>query len=182
MIDPDHEFLQQEKLKQAVYNMRLLGFLFGGLGLFPLFLMMDSSASVATQIVAIVDTAVLIGPGVWYCFAARMVERLEMRGVRISLRVAWGQLAAIVLGILIGFQLRGQSHEAMVIPAFLAMFFVPALVAFMVQLAKARGVIRLLDPEIRAFEAIPIATVAPNVPTLEGDVPVQPVNESFTQS
>jgi hypothetical protein len=174
MLDPYDEFLQRKKLKQAVYNMRLLGFVFGGLGVFPLLFMLDARAGIATQIVATVDTAVLIGPGVWYCFAARMVENLEMRSVRISLRVAWAQLAAVVVCLVMGLQLPGQSKEAMIVPAFIATFFLPALIAFMVQLAKARGVIRLLNPDVHAFEAIPLASVAPNVPVSQGDADAPP--------
>ena len=169
MIDPNYEYIQRRKLREAVHNTRLMGAMFAGLGGLPLLMMFDARAGAATQVLSIVDTAVLIGPGVWYLFAAQMIRQLQMRGVRISLRVAWAQLGAIALGVLIGSQLPGQSRSAMILPAVLATFFVPALIALMVQLAKARGVIRLLDPEIRAFEAIPVASIAPANPSSEGN-------------
>jgi hypothetical protein len=169
MIDPHYEFVQRRKLKEAVNNTRLMGFVFAGLGGLPLYMMYDSRASLALQILAVVDTAVLIGPGVWYIFGAHMIRQLQMRGVRISLRIAWAQLAAVVLGIVVGLGVAGQNKEAMMLPALLATFFVPALIALMVQLAKARGVIRLLNPEVHAFEAIPLAAIAPVLSNAQGD-------------
>jgi hypothetical protein len=169
MIDPNYEFVQRRKLNEAVSNMRLMGAVFAGLGGLPLYMMYDSRASLALQILAIVDTAVLIGPGVWYFFGAHMIRQLQMRGVRISLRIACAQLAAVVMGVLCGLEFAGQNRVAMMLPALLATFFVPALIALMVQLAKARGVIRLLNPEVHAFEAIPVAAIAPIISNAQGD-------------
>ncbi len=169
MIDPNYEYVQRRKLKEVVSNLRLIGIVFAAIGGFPLVLMRNSRAGFADQLLATVDSAVLIGPGVWYLFAAQMVRKLQLRGARISLRIAWAQLFIIAIGIVIGFGLGGRNRQAMLVPVFLAVFFVPALIAQMVQLAKAKGIIPLLNPEVRAFEAIPVAAMAPVLSNAQGD-------------
>lgn len=169
MIDPKYEYIQRRKLREVVGNLRVVGAVFAGLGGFPLFFMLGKRIGFVGQLLATIDSAVLIGPGVWYLFASQMIRNLQVRAVRISLRVAWAQLLIIAIGILIGTQVSGQNREAMLIPVFLAVFFVPALIAQMGQLVKARGVIRLLNPEVHAFEAIPLAGIAPVIPSSQGD-------------
>ena len=124
-------------LKEAADACRLLGGLFVFLGGFPLLPLLDNgvSRSFTAQLLAIVTTLLLIGPGVWYLVAARMIRRADYRAARISLIVVTAQATLIVIG-LVG-QCGGVGRWIGV-PAILGMFFVPALGAAAWSLARAR--------------------------------------------
>jgi hypothetical protein len=88
------------------------------------------------QVMAIVTTLVLVGPGAWYFVAARLTRRADLRAIRISLVVVVIQAALILIGLFLA--IFGRVGEALVVPSFVGLFFLPALAAVAWHLVRAR--------------------------------------------
>jgi len=156
-----------DALKRDTGDVRTLGVILVILGSLPLIGVAASSSirlSFLSRLMAIVDTLILVGPGVWYVIAPTLMRRGNLQAVIISRRVLLAQLA-IIAGIL-GFGFGGlmltgrRSQETiLLLPAMLAVFFVPALLALLLALRRVQKTLRLLDPGGYAFETLPVAKV-----------------------
>jgi hypothetical protein len=129
------------ELNAAAGACRLLGLLFICLGAFPLLLPqfgfgLRRGPWWLQQVMAVVITLVLVGPGAWYFVAARLTRRADLRAIRISLVVVWVQAALILIGLALAFIAR--VGEALVLPSFVGLFFLPALGAAAWHLVRAR--------------------------------------------
>jgi hypothetical protein len=104
----------------------------------------------------------LLGPGVAYLVGARFLRLRQSWAARLALRVASAHLAAIVIAmIVLSLNILGPWAKAAFVPASINLFFIPALIAFIVHTYQAKRAAELLDPTQRAFEMIPLATQAP---------------------
>ena len=121
-------------LEKAAADMRTVGGLFVALGGLPLLLALGQGMDFRVQLLMTTATLILIGPGVWYFLASKLMSRGQVWVIRITQRIGLGQMAAIVLAIAFGFIIH--EEEVMVLPAILAIYFVPALIALMFQLRK----------------------------------------------
>jgi hypothetical protein len=150
--------------------MRLLGALFVLLGGLPALFVHYSrgwTGGIWLQLLMAADAVVLIGPGVWFLFGAVYARRRQTWAVVISQRVASGQFAALVLTAVIGLLLGGPG-KMVLLPGFLAAFFVPALGAMMWQLSKAKRAIALLDAPGAAFQPVHVHRAESDQPSHGG--------------
>lgn len=147
-------------LAEAVGDLRIIGGLFCLLSVLPLFVGLASrTPQLLAQILTGVDSIVLLGPGVWYLIAASNFKRRNFNLIRPTLYVAAGQLA-IVLGILaLGMLLGLGSLAALIIPAVLVMFFIPAVAATMWHIRRLEQMAHLLLPTGSAFEPIAVQAI-----------------------
>jgi hypothetical protein len=145
-------------LTEAADAARLLGGLFVLLGGLPvLFAGFSFIRGFLAQLLAVTDGLILIGPGVWYVLAARMMRRRQLWVVVPSLRVAAGQLLAVfvTLGLGIAFVVGRRSRfQVIVVPAILMIYFVPAVFAMTYHLWRLKQVIPLLAMPGKAFEPV----------------------------
>jgi hypothetical protein len=147
-------------LVEAVGDLRIIGGLFCLLSVVPLFFGLASRApQLVGQMLAAVDSVLLLGPGVWYLIAANSFKRRNFSLIRPTLYVAGGQLA-IVFGILgLGMLLRLGSIAALVVPAVMVMFFIPAVAATMWHIRRLEQMAHLLLPTGMAFEPIAVQPI-----------------------
>lgn len=160
-----------QQLKSVVNDTRVLGGVFVALGgcvmsmtRFPA----PPGGGIAAQIVTASVTLTLVGPGVWYFVAGALMRRLQRRAVSISLWVAAGQFFAIIGAIAVGWATR---LELLVIPAFVACFFVPALIALVFTLLAGRRLMNQIAPEGHGFEPMPVAVLPANPGEMDGGQP-----------
>lgn len=132
-------------------------------------------AAVLQHVLLAAGLLVLLLPGVWFVFAASLVS--GGRGGMIvawSLRVAALQgVTALVMGaIALNGVLQGRRlfDEGLFVPVMLLIFFVPAQVAALVQLIRARGLIAAREAR-RGFAMTAVAAPATLVamPEAAGD-------------
>jgi hypothetical protein len=133
----------RRQVDDAVNAARLLGGVFILLGAVVLAIVLRGAMRGGAQWMALANVVILIGPGVWYFFAATLLRRLDPRAATVALRVAAGQGAAVAAGILLAVFTRRDMSEA-AIPATLAIFFMPALGALAYHFWRARGAIEAL--------------------------------------
>lgn len=134
-------------------------------GIIPTFTVMASGqAGFLEELLAIATTAMLIAPGVWYLAAGYFMKKLEAWPIRISFRVAAAQAVVVGGGLVI--QSFGRVRS-LILPAMLAIFFLPALGALIFELRRARAAIQVLQPLGRAFQPINVIPLdAPQSPIL----------------
>jgi hypothetical protein len=148
------------ELRSAINDARLVGGLFVFLGAIPMLVALTSFGrgdTVGARLIAITNTIILVGPGVWYLAAAVMMRRLNRQAVRNSRRVAVTQLAVIPLSLVLSFFAHAVGYDVQIffIPAMLAVFFVPALVALLFTFRKIGWLMNQVEPEGHGFEALP---------------------------
>lgn len=129
------------------------------------------------QAMGIVITLVLIGPGAWYFVAARLTRRADMRAIRISLLVVSVQAALIVCGLLFAF--AGRGGQALVIPSFVGLFFLPAIGAAAWNLVRARRTAATIEQShgfdlLAPKQAIPVEPFIENAASPEQPPPATP--------
>ena len=83
-----------DALKSDASDLRMLGLLFATLGCFPLLAIGThrGSLTLGDRLVVIIDTAVHVGPGVWYIIAARFIRRGNVAIANYTNWVVVGQL------------------------------------------------------------------------------------------
>jgi nitrate reductase NapE component len=149
-------------LKAAADSCRLLGGLFIALGILPMLAVLRFVGAFGVEwmgrVLAIATTLVLVAPGAWYVVAARLIRRADARAARISMIVAVFQAAVIVGGLAFGVIFAPRTPIA--VPAFLAVFFLPAVLAMLYHLARARRAAEITATS-HAFEAIAPRPVLP---------------------
>jgi len=155
----------QRDLKSAISDTRTVGVILAVVGMLPLLVLVyDKSAmrnafTFTTRLYILIDTAILVGPGVWYFVAARLMRQLNRQVVVVSRRIAVVQLVLVVAMLVFGFEMT-QSGMLMA-PAFLAMFFVPALIALLFVLRRVGHAMDAIEPGGHGFEALPVETREP---------------------
>ena len=107
---------------------------------------------------AIVNTIVLLGPGIWYFAAGTMMRRLSRPALRQAVWVARAQLVIVPCVLLIGIFAgpAGFEREIFIVPVMLTIFFVPALIALLFTFRRIEGLMNAIEPEARGFEALPV--------------------------
>jgi hypothetical protein len=154
------------QLRAAVGDVRLVGGLFVILGLLPMALALLSVSrrgdTWGPRLLAIVNTVVLLGPGVWYFAAGTMMRRLSRPALRQAVWVARAQLVIVPCTLLVGIFARpaGFEPEIFIVPVMLTIFFVPALIALLFTFRKIDGLMNNIEPETRGFEALPVQAIA----------------------
>lgn len=153
-----------QQLRRAISDTRLIGIVLCIMGCIPP-LIMFASGSMMTfpgEVLAVVNTAVLLGPGVWYIVAAAMMRRLNQYVPRVSIKIALAQLALILICLAVPFlDLIPIGRGSFIVPALMAVFQVPALIALIFVLRRADRVIKLLEPSGYAFEPLKVQAIGP---------------------
>ena len=157
------------QLRKAVGDVRLVGGLFVVLGLLPVAVVVFSAGrgdTMGARLLSIVNTLVLLGPGVWYFAAGTMMRRMSRPALRQAVWVARAQLVLVPLTITIGFFASPVGYEPgiFLIPAILTVFFVPALIALLFTFRRIGWLMNQIEPEAHGFEALPVAVLPVNEP------------------
>jgi hypothetical protein len=162
-------------LRRAVGDARLLGSVFIVVGALFLIPLITRGNRIVEQLLTASASLLLIAPGILYWIAATSLSHRKPAGAVLARRAAAAHLLAIGgsigLGLLAG--TWGAFDWAVFFPAVIALFFVPALVAFLVQTRAAMRAARMLDDTGRAFEPL----VAPPIltPRHEADDVAKPI-------
>lgn len=144
----------RRQLANAAAASRALGLIFAFLGCLPLGIaFVEPRMEFRIQALAFTDTLVLVGPGVWYFVASWFIRRHQRSAVVVTRRIATAQLGLIVLMLAAMFYVSA-IERFMLAPALLSLFFVPALVAFLVELVRAERVVDLILPMRTAFTPV----------------------------
>ena len=95
---PSNDPLEQRVFSSAS-SARFLGGFFVLLGGLPLLLAILGAGgySLTQQILAIIDTAILLGPGIWYFIASFFIRRFDSRAVRVSIIVGISQFLLVIM-------------------------------------------------------------------------------------
>jgi hypothetical protein len=143
-------------LRRAVGDARLLGTVFIVVGALFLIPLVTRGSRIVEQLLTASASLLLIAPGILYWIAATSLNHRKPAGAVLARRAAAAHLLAIAgsigLGLLAG--AWGAFDWAVFFPAVIALFFVPALVAFLVQTRTALRAARMLDDTGRAFEPL----------------------------
>ena len=155
----------RQTVNEAAGAARLVGGVFIVLGVVLVVPAFVARMRGGVEFLAVANAVILIGPGVWYFFAAAMLRKLDRRAPTVALRVAAGQGAAVALGLLAAALLPRQRELGHVAtPAGMALFFMPALAALAYHLRRARNAINALGGGEIGFEPLaprPVIPVAP---------------------
>ncbi|HYO08266.1 MAG TPA: hypothetical protein VER17_04790 [Tepidisphaeraceae bacterium] len=158
-------------LRAATADARLIGGLFVVLGAIPLLVAFNTGArdGWGARLMAVVNTMILVGPGVWYVAASVMMRRLNRQAVTTSTRVAVAQLVLVPATIVLGIFARDLGFSPMIfaLPSLLAVFFIPALIALLFVLRRIRGMMNQIAPEAHGFEPLPMAVLPLEEPSEE---------------
>src|SRR5881394_2088487 len=87
----------QALLLQSANETCAVGLLFALLGILPMVLAVSNSSAWQTQVLAAVNSLVLVGPGVWYFLAGRWLRRSQLWVLPITLKIGIGQIALVIL-------------------------------------------------------------------------------------
>ena len=163
--------LARKQVDEAAAAAKLVGGVFVALGVVVLAIVMRGGIRGGAQWLALANVVILVGPGVWYFFAATLVRRLDPRAATVALRVAAAQGGAVLAGIVLAVVAGRSDLSQVAIPAGFAIFFMPALAALAYHFRRARGAINALGGGPLGF-----APLAPR-PV----IPVQPPDEPAGQ-
>lgn len=163
------EIDQWRALRRSVGDARVLGSVFIVIGALFLIPMTIRRGGLIPRLLSASASLLLLAPGILYWIAANSLQRRKPAGAVLARRAAAAHLFAIVtsigLGVIAG-ALDLPSWDVF-FPAVIAMFFVPALIAFLAETNKALRAARVLDDTGRAFEPLvarPIVQVEPAQP------------------
>ena len=166
IADARHVAEPYRQLRAAIGDVRLVGGLFVILGLLPMALALFSVSrrgdTWGARLLAIVNTVVLLGPGVWYFAAGTMMRRLSRPALRQAVWVARSQLAIVPATLLVGIFAAGAvgfDAEVFIVPVVLTIFFLPALCALLFTFRRIAGLMNQIEPEARGFEALPVQAI-----------------------
>ncbi len=135
------------------------------LGLFASLLMLGTA--VQSKIVGGLAFLILLVPGVWFAFASFLIRAASLPIVRWSIWIAIAQVALVLASFVAMFALLrflpstfGRRDVPLVMPAGLLLFVLPGEIALLVQLFRARGLIRASELA-RGFEVAQVRTAIP---------------------
>ncbi len=159
-------FSRKTPLQKAVSSVRLVGGVFSFLGMIPLLgVLTRGYYEFMSQLLSVATVIILLGPGVWYFVAARLLGRGQFWVVHMIQRVVWVQMAAIVLAFVAGFVGR---IGIIATPAILAVFFVPAVIAMIVEIRKASREPLLVEGHGFAVKVLDMADPAAEASSPDG--------------
>jgi hypothetical protein len=153
---------QWRALRRAVGDARLLGSVFVVVGALFLIPLLRRSDGLIERLLSLSASLLLLAPGILYWVAAQSLHRRKPAGAVLARRAAAAHLTAIVgclgIGALAG--TWGPRWYAMFFPGVIALFFAPALIAFLAQTRAALRAAKQLDDTGRAFEPLVAQPVA----------------------
>jgi hypothetical protein len=142
--------------------------LFVILGLLPMALVGFSARgdAMGARILAIVNTLVLLGPGVWYFAAGMMMRRMSRPALRQAVWVARAQLVLVPCALIIGIFAKpiGYDPQIFIVPVALTIFFIPALIALLFTFRRIGGLMDQFAPEAHGFDAMPMPAMKVQTP------------------
>jgi len=150
-------------LNEAVSNARLLAFVFVLLGVLFVLAGFGAWRSWEGRVLGALAGVMLLGPGVLYWIAARLLGRAKPAGAAIARKAAAAHVAAIVVFLVLGFAGLGRAFFA---PAIAGLFFVPAVIAFLAETGRAMRAAVMLDDPAPAFQPV---IPKPVLPVEEGE-------------
>jgi hypothetical protein len=166
-VIPQHDQI----LKRAIGDARLLGVVFIAAGLLIAWFGLMPGSGRNGQIIGALAGVFLIGPGVLYLVSAHMLYRRLTTGAKLARWAGAGHLLATVgLFVLASVEPLGWPRGLLAIPAIVSLFFIPALVAFLIETRKALIATSALGQPGRAFEPVvtphsqPVLPIPPNPP------------------
>jgi Kef-type K+ transport system membrane component KefB len=128
-----------------------LAVVFGLMGVILIVSMRARSGSIVTQAVSSVAGVALIGPSIWYFYAASQIRKLRGWVVPVSIKVVIGQGLVVLVCLLLRPALS-RGSEQVLFPVLMTIFFLPALIVMAWQLSKSLDLIRAIDPSGAAFQ------------------------------
>jgi hypothetical protein len=145
-------------IDQAASGAKLVGGLFILAGGLPMLIAMMDGRSWILQVAGTAATILLVGPGVWYVMASIFLKRKQYWTISTTYRVAMAQIVAVV-GVIMAFALfahwRSASVGFVIVPAFLAVYFVPALIALLFDIRKAARELQATEGHGFAVQVVP---------------------------
>lgn len=154
----------RKTVDEAAGAAKLVGGIFIALGALLILPVFFARVRGSPQYWAVAIAVMLVGPGVWYVFAAALLRRLDRRAASVALRVAAGQGVAVAAGLLAAAVARRGELAQLAAPAFMAVFFMPALAALAHQFRRARDAINVLGGGEIGFEPLAPVPVIPLAP------------------
>jgi hypothetical protein len=156
---------QWRALRRAVGDARLLGSVFALVGALFLIPLLRRSDGLLERMLTLSASLLLLAPGILYWVAAQSLHRRKPAGAVLARRAAAAHLIAIVgclgIGSLAGtWDTWGPRGYALFFPGIIALFFVPALIAFLAQTRAALRAAKQLDDTGRAFEPLVAQPIA----------------------
>jgi hypothetical protein len=156
-LPPEHP---ETLLREVSGEMGLVGWSFGIIGLIYLLVVFQRGITFTAELVAVANTAVFVGPGVWYAIASRQVARAHLWVLPVTLKVAAAQGAVIViLLIMAALTPRFYRTAQFVIPGIMAIYFIPALAVLCARIVRLRRASALLEADGHAFEPIRVQPI-----------------------
>jgi hypothetical protein len=151
---------EHRDLKRTAGDLRLIGGVFVLIGIAPFVLGSRTPLSWTGQVLAIVNTAILIGPGVWYIIAASLMKRLHPSAARISMLIAFVQIAIVTLCLLAAF-LGNREAAQFAVSACAVVFQIPAMIVLLFTLRHASRIVQRMSAVGHAFEPIAVQPLEP---------------------
>lgn len=146
-------------LTRSVHDARLLGAIFMGLWALLVLLSLGDRRGIPRLLIGATST-VMLAPGVLYWVAAAQLERRRPSGAAMARWAAAAHAGVTLVLLAAAFTpLRQFSDGVFIAPAIVSVFFVPALIAFLVQTFRAEEAARRLEAPGRAFEPLAVRPV-----------------------
>jgi hypothetical protein len=158
----------RKRVEDAAAAARLVGGVFVLLGVVVLAAVLRGLMRGGSRWLAVANVVILIGPGVWYFFAATLLRRLDPRAATVALRVAAAQGVAVAAGLVTSFVWNRSDLSEVAIPAMFAIFFMPALAALSYHLWHARSAMNALGGGPLGFALL---APRPVIQLREGEAP-----------
>lgn len=152
--------------REVVYDLRIMGPVYCCLAILALFFGLTGSRGQAVRILSAVNAVLLIGPGAWYLIVAWQLNKLSFTLIRPTFWVAIVQAVLVMCVLAVQIKIGWRMPGEVFIPAALAMFFIPAVIATAWHLWRLQQVVPTLLPSSMAFEPtgvkdIPVARAIP---------------------
>jgi hypothetical protein len=167
---------QEQLLNNACGSARLLGTTFIAIGGIVVLLGYGLSGGPFDRLMAASAGLFVVGPGVLYMVAAHLLARRVPQG---AVMARWGAAGhALVIFLLLALGMSGllSDHSPLaIVPAFLCIFFLPAMVAMLVETRRAQRAAEMLSPAGRAFEPLP-ARPLNHTPAQPAELPASPAS------
>lgn len=155
----------QIALRRCVSDAKTLGYLFIFLTVLGCLYSTKAMLYGRGQFVVAACGIVLLAPGVLYLTAGEQIRARRSAGGRLGFWAAASHLAGIPLLIMTAVLSREPALEVMLFPATISILFVPALIAFLFSMGRARKIARLLGEPGQGFTVLPAQTVLPVEPS-----------------
>ncbi len=166
-----NEFQLIQALKRIVADAWTLAFVFIVLGALGFAVGFAARDDVTGQLMTASCGVVMLAPGILYALAGVKIRNREAFGARLALWAAVAHIGAIPLLLLASLTTASWMSPAMIVPAVVSLFFVPALIAFLFSMNKARQIARMLGATGHGFAVLPAQSVLPIEPAPDKSAP-----------